>query len=388
MRSRARRAARAPAGRVLLAALGLVCTAASPPLPKAVAPIPEFMLVDLSSGQVLAAREPSKRFLPASITKVMTEYVAFEAIAERRLDLRREFVVSPEVARVWRRRITGLALASGTRIDADTLLHGIATVSANDAAMVFAQGFGGSVPAFAALMNDTARRLGMRDSSFASPNGWPDGGLTMVSARDLVTLASAMIRRHPALYHTYFGQKAMTYEGRTQFNHDPTLGVVAGADGIKTGHTGEAGYTFLGSAERGGRRLVMVLGGAQTPRQRADAARDLMEWGFSAWRSRPLFAPGATVGQAQVQGGALSALPLVTTAPVFAAMPAGTSQPVRLTVRYRGPLQAPIARGTEVAELEVDVLGQAPSRVPLYAARDVASAGTFARLRNGLAALL
>ncbi len=371
-----------------LAALALVCTAATPPLPKSMAPIPIFMLADMSSGQVLAAREPAKRFLPASITKVMTEYVAFEALSSGQLDLKREFVVSDKVANVWRWRITGLALAPKTTIDTDTLLHGIATVSANDAAEVFAEGYGGSVPAFAGIMNATAQRLGMRDSTFASPNGWPDGGLTMVSARDLVTLASAMIRRYPGLYHTYFGVKSMTYNGRTQFNHDPTLGVVPGADGIKTGHTGEAGYTFLGSAERGGRRLVMVLGGVPSPRQRADAARDLMEWGFAEWRSRRMFRAGATIGEARVQGGDRTRLPLVAAGPVFASMPAGTTQPVVLTLHYAGPLVAPIAKGTQVAQLEVAVLGQPASRIPLYAAKNIGRADLIQRLRNGLRALL
>jgi D-alanyl-D-alanine carboxypeptidase (penicillin-binding protein 5/6) len=346
------------------------------------------MLVDLSSNQVLAAREPAKRFLPASITKVMTEYVAFEAIDDGRLDLSRQFTVSDAVARTWRWRVTGLALAPGTQIDADTLLHGIATVSANDAAMVFAEGFGGTVLAFTGMMNTEARRLGMKDSTFASPNGWPDGGLTMVSARDLVTLASAMIRRHPQLYHTYFGQKAMTYNGITQYSHDPVTGVVPGADGIKTGHTGEAGFTFLGSAERGGRRLVMVLGGAWTEDQRTQAARDLLEWGFTRWRARPLFAAGATVTQACVQQGNARNVPLVTGGPVFAAIPAETSQPVRLTVHYAGPLVAPIAKGAEVGELEINVLGQAPSRIPLYAGRDVGRAGPFDWLRNGVTGLL
>jgi D-alanyl-D-alanine carboxypeptidase (penicillin-binding protein 5/6) len=254
--------------------------------------------------------------------------------------------------------------------------------------MVFAEGFGGSVPAFAGMMNAEAQRLGMKDSTFASPNGWPDGGLTIVSARDLVTLASAMIRRHPQLYHTYFGQKAMTYNGITQYSHDPVTGVVPGADGIKTGHTAEAGFTFLGSAERGGRRLVMVLGGAWTEEQRTQAARDLLEWGFTQWRARQLFSAGATVVEAQVQQGDAPAVPLVTERPVFAAMPAGTSQPVRLTVRYSGPLVAPIAKGTEVGELEIDVLGQTPSRIPLYAGAAVDRADALDRLRNGVTGLL
>jgi len=385
MRSSARR--RLPGAGLALAAM-LGCTAASPPLPRSLGAIPVYMLADLGSGQVLAARDEARPFLPASITKVMTEYVAFEAIASGKLKLDRQFTVSVPAARQWRYRITGLALAPGTVLDTDTLLHGIATVSANDAAVVFAEGYSGSVPAFAGLMNRTAQDLGMTDSRFASPNGWPDGGQTQVSARDLVTLASAMIRRYPRLYHTYFGQKSMTYGGRTQFNHDPTLGVVPGADGIKTGHTNEAGFTFLGSAQRGGRRLVMVLGGVPSPQQRAQAARELMEWGYAKWRARSLFAPGAVIGQAEVQGGETRSVPLVAAGAIHASIPVGTSQPVSLRITYNGPLIAPIRQGAKVAELEIAVLGQAPGRIPLYAARSVSKAGALARLRNGLAGLV
>ena len=382
------------ASRLLLAAaliggaLGLpLPLPAAPVPPRELEPVPISILVDLGSGQVLESRDPARRFLPASMTKVMTEYVAFREIAAGRLRLDRRFVVSQDVQRIWSRRITGMRLRAGTVLSADTLLHGIATISANDAAIAFAEGYAGSVPAFSVLMNREAARLGMHDSTFASPNGWPDGGLTQVSARDLATLAAALIREHPAMYHAYFGVKAMTYDGVTQFNHNPVLGVVAGADGIKTGHTNEAGYTLLASAERDGRRLVMVLGGVPSPQQRAAAARALLEWGFRAWRTRPLFTRGATVGEARVQGGDLRSVPLVTGAPVYATVPRTTSQPVTVRLRYRGPLVAPIAKGAQVAELEIDVLGQAPGHVPLYAGRDIASAGTIDRLRNGLAGL-
>lgn len=359
-----------------------------PAPPREVAPIPVSLLVDIGSGQVLEERDADRRFLPASMTKVMTAYVAFEEIAARRLKLDREFTVGEETSRMWRRRITSLYLQPGTRIDTDTLLHGIATVSANDAAVVLAEGYAGSVPAWATLMNRAAHGLGMAQSSFATPNGWPDGGMTQVTARDLEKLASALIRRHPGLYHHYFGQPTMTYDGVTQKNHDPTLGVVPGADGIKTGHTNEAGFNFLGSAERGGRRLVMVIGGSASGPQRAAAARALLEWGFSAWRTRPLFAAGATVARARVQGGRARSVPLVAAGPVYAAMPIGTTQPVKLTLRYRGPIIAPIAKGAPVAELEIDVLGMRPGRIPLYAGTGVSEAGPSDRLLNGLVGLI
>jgi D-alanyl-D-alanine carboxypeptidase (penicillin-binding protein 5/6) len=371
-----------------VAALSATAGGAMPVPPREVAPIPVSLLVDIGSGQVLEEHDADRRFLPASMTKVMTAYVAFEEIAARRLKFDREFTVREETSRMWRRRITSLYLQPGTRINTDTLLHGIATVSANDAAVVLAEGYAGSVPAWAAMMNREAHRLGMTQSSFATPNGWPDGGMTQVTAQDLVTLASALIRRHPGLYRHYFGQKSMTYDGVTQQNHDPTLGVVAGADGIKTGRTNEAGYNFLGSAERGGRRLVMVIGGSASGPQRAAASRALLEWGFSAWRTRPLFPAGATIGRARVQGGKARSVPLVAAGAVYAAMPRGTTQPVKLTLHYRGPIVAPIARDAPIAELEIDVLGQRPGRIPLYAGRAVSEAGPLDRLLNGLVGLI
>ncbi len=246
------------------------------------------------------------------------------------------------VAGEWSGKGTSLYLRAGERLTADQLLHGIATVSANDAAIVLAEGHAGSTGRWAGLMNAEAKRLGMVHSHFHTPNGWPDGGKTYVSAADLVTLASAMLASHPARYHRYFGQKRMTWGGRTQESHDPITGVVPGADGIKTGFTREAGYNFFGSAQRGGRRLVMVIAGAKGEGQRASASRALIEWGFAAWRKRPLFDAGDVVASARVQQGSARHVPLKAGGPVYAAVPAQGGSPVTARLVYRGPLVAPV----------------------------------------------
>lgn len=355
------------------------------PIPPAeVAAIPVTLLVDLGSGQVLTARQPDLSFVPASMTKVMTAYVAFEEMGAGRLKADRRFTVSDDTARAWNGRGASLRLNAGQTLTADTLLHAIATVSANDAAVALAEGYAGSVPAWAGRMNQAAHRLGMTASRFHTPNGWPDGGQTYVSARDLATLAQAMITRHPELYRRYFGQKRMTWNGQVLQSHDPTVGVVPGADGIKTGFTREAGYNFLGSAERQGRRLVMVVAGAKSEAQRAVASRTLLEWGFSAWAARPLFAAQTPIAKAHVQGGAARELPLVAPTPVYAVVPRGGSEPISLRVVYQGPLVAPIAKGATVAELEVRVGTMPPGRVPLQAAEAVAVAGPLDRIVNGL----
>lgn len=357
---------------------------AVPVLPSEAAGVPVLLLTDLGSGQVLAARKPDLSFVPASVTKVMTAYVAFEEIAAGRLARERVMTVSEDVAAQWKGKGTSLYLSAGEQVSVDTLLHGIATVSANDAAIVLAEGAAGSVPAWTARMNGAASRLGMRHSAFNTPNGWPDEGRTYVSAADLVRLASAVIGRHPALYQRYFGQKVMTWGGRTQQSHDPTVGVVTGADGIKTGFTREAGYNFLGSASRDGRRLVMVVAGAKSEEQRATASRALMEWGFAAFATRPLFAAQEIVANARVQGGDARRVPLVASTKTYAVLPKGMPGKVSLALAYKGPLVAPIDRGAQVAELVIRVEGMKPGRVPLYTARAVDRAGPFDRLVNGL----
>lgn len=378
--------------RSVFPALGLAIAAAAAPLAAAVpAPPPEtdaipvILLVDLNSGQTLAARHPDLRFVPASMAKVMTIYTALGLIHRGELDPRRRFAVDQATAQAWNGKGTSLYLQAGDTPTTEELIHGIATVSANDAAMVLAQGVSGSVAAWAARMNANARTLGMHDSRFANPSGWPDGGQTYVSARDLTKLAAALISTYPADYRRYFGQRTFDWNGVALRSHDPATGFVPGADGIKTGHTDEAGYNFLGSAEREGRRLVMVVAGAKSEAERAAASRALLEWGYAAWRAQPLFAPGATVGTVRVQNGASREVPLVSVRRTFAAYPAGQAPNVRLAIRYNGPLVAPLAKGAHVADLVIDTGSSAPGTIPLYTAAAVPVAGRLDRLINGIA---
>jgi D-alanyl-D-alanine carboxypeptidase (penicillin-binding protein 5/6) len=196
-----------------------------------------------------------------------------------------------------------------------------------------------------------------------------------------------MIGRHPDLYRRYFGQKRMMWNGVLQASHDPTVGIVPGADGIKTGHTNEAGYNFLGSAVRGGRRLVMVVAGAKSEQQRANASRALLEWGYSAWDTRKLFAAQALAGEAKVQGGDARHVGLAAPQAIFATFPKGEQPALSLRIIYKGPLKAPIAKGAEVAELEIRAGDAAPSRVPLVAATSVGKAGWLDRIVNGVMGL-
>ncbi|WP_284125522.1 D-alanyl-D-alanine carboxypeptidase family protein [Parerythrobacter aestuarii] len=366
-------------------ALAVPATASPAPVPDTV---PIAMLVDLSSGQVLFARNADRRFVPASITKAMTVYTAFDLLARGKLQPEQSFTFSETAAEEWRRTGSTMFLEPGDETTVRNLLLGVTTVSANDGAIVLAEGAAGSVARWLELMNANARRLGMTQSHFGTPNGFPDGARTFTTARDLVTLGRALTLEHAELYQSYFGRRGLVTNGFAQSNHDPLTGRVAGADGIKTGFTRQAGNGFLGSAERDGRRLVLVVAGVAEQDDRDDAARALMEWGFATFTSRQLFGKGATVGEAQVQDGTSDTVKLVAASPIRFAMPRATDRPVKLSVRYEGPLRAPIAAGEAVAELQISVEGMEPSLVPLLAAEPVERAGFLGRIANALKGLL
>lgn len=357
-----------------------------PAVPTA-AEAPVALLVDLGSGQVLHARAPDARFMPASVTKAMTLFLAFELIEAGRLDPAQVFTMSPLIASEWRRKGSTMFLDRGEQVRVDDLLLGIANVSANDGAAVLAEGHAGSVAAWTEAMNAAAREIGMTGSYFSSPNGWPDQGRTFTTANDLALLARALVTRHPDKFGYYIGRAGYDYKGIAQINHDPMIGRVPGADGIKTGFTNESGFSYLGTARRDGQRLVLVLAGVENGRLRGRLARAYIEWGFSAFDRKRLFGPGAVVGRARVQDGDARSLPLKAAGPVAINLPRGSNAALTATIRYDGPLRAPIAAGDEVAVLELTVEGAAPARIPLYAAEDVGTAGPLDRIVNAVAGL-
>lgn len=349
---------------------------------------PVAMLVDITNGQVLHARNPDRRFMPASVTKVMTLYLAFELIEAGKLDPAQVFEMSPAIAAEWRRKGSTMFLDANERVQVDDLLLGIANVSANDGAAVLAAGYAGSLPAWTTQMNTAARKLGMAGSHFGTPNGWPDEGRTFTTARDLVALARALVARHPDKFGYYIGRMGFDYKGLPQINHDPMIGRIDGADGIKTGFTNEAGFSYLGTAQRRGQRLVMVLAGVDNGRLRGRLARSYIEWGFRAFERRQLFAAGDTIGAARVQNGSALRVGLVTKAPVTLSLPRGTRTELNATIRYEGPLRAPLTAGEQVAMLEIAAPGMATAKIPLYSAEAVGKAGPLGRIVNAVAGIV
>ncbi|MFW2829973.1 D-alanyl-D-alanine carboxypeptidase family protein [Sphingomonas sp. ID0503] len=348
---------------------------------------------DLSSGAILYAKDADLKMPPASMAKMMTVYVAFDLIKKGELKLSDMATVRPETWKQWHGPAAGstMFLSAGEQVSVGDLLKGIVVLSGNDACVVLAEHISGTEPAFVALMNRKAKEIGLKSSNFGTSNGWPDNGVTYVTARDLAELAARTIQDHPKLYKSFYSIPNFTW-GKTlgsgaditQANRDPLLGRVQGADGLKTGHTEEAGYGFTGSAEQKGRRLVMVVAGLTSFNQRAQQSVAFMEWGFRAWQSKKLVAAGKQVQTAEVQMGDASTVGLVAPKDLAVTVPAGLGQDVKATVAYNGPIKAPIKKGQHIADLVVRTPDAPPQRLPLVAANDVGEAGFFGRIWNGL----
>ncbi|MEM7778938.1 MAG: D-alanyl-D-alanine carboxypeptidase family protein [Pseudomonadota bacterium] len=345
---------------------------------------PIAILVDVTSGQVLFSRDADRRFVPASITKAMTLLTAFEKIEEGTLDPSQSFVMADDTWREWGAKGSTMWINASDRVSVDDLLMGIANVSANDASVMLAEGEAGSVEAWVASMNAMARALGMTQSHFGTPNGWPDEGATFTTASDLVLLANALVTRHPSRYARYIGKPGFAYGGIEQPNRDPLIRGTLGADGIKTGYTNEAGFGYLGTAQRDGQRLVVVIAGAPRQSARNRAARGLIEWGFGEFDRELLFEAGDVVGSARVQNGSSLAVDLKSDQPIYVNIPKGRLAEASASIRYDGPIRAPVAADQRIATLVVEVSGMEAARIPLHAAEPVQEAGFFARIFNGI----
>ena len=378
---------------LVLAALLATPIAAQAPSFQGGAPV--AYMIDLSSGAELFVKDADRRMPPASMAKMMTAYVAFDLIKKGELKLDQRLRVRPETWQRWHGPQAGstMFLSPNQEVTVADLLDGVVVVSGNDASVVLAEGIAGTEEAFAGLMNAKAKELGLANSNFCNSNGWPDAGCTYVTARDLGKLAAATVTNFPDLYKRFYPKREFTFGETmggspiTQPNRDPLLGRVNGADGLKTGHTEEAGYGFTGSAERDGRRLVMVVAGLDSYGGRAEESIRFMEWGFGAWRARPLVSQGKRVTTADVQLGSESEVGLVAPKNLTVTIPAGASPEMTAKVVYNGPVKAPIAAGQHIADLVVTMPNMAPQTMPLVAESAVEEAGFFGRAWAGLMAL-
>ncbi len=361
-------------------ALAALQVAAARPLTAFESAAPQALLVDATTGVTLFAKNADEPMPPASMSKVMTVFMAFQALSEGRLALDDTFTVSENAWRKGGAASGGstMFLDVGSEVTVEELLRGIIVQSGNDASIVLAEGLSGSEEAFARDMTRVGRDIGLTSTTFTNAAGLPDPG-HLTTARDLATLAIETIRRFPAYYH-YYAETEYTHNGIRQGNRNPLLYKNIGADGLKTGHTEASGYGLTASAVQDGRRLVLVINGLESIRQRTAEAERLMAWGFREFENYTLLAAGATLEEADVWLGATDTVPLTSETDLVVTLPRDARDSMAAVVRYDGPVPAPIARGAAIATLEVSAEGVEPMRFPLVAGADVEKLGVLGRL--------
>jgi D-alanyl-D-alanine carboxypeptidase (penicillin-binding protein 5/6) len=332
-------------------------------------------LADVATGTVLYEKEADKRIQPASMSKLMTLYIVFERLKSGSLKLEDSFPVS---VKAWRTGGSKMFVKVNTQVTVADLLNGIIVQSGNDACVVMAEGLAGTEEAFAELMNKRGKEIGLVASNFRNSTGWPEEGHVM-TARDIALLSERLIRDFPEYYH-YFGGKNFTFNEIRQGNRNPLLYKDLGVDGLKTGHTEEAGYGLAASAERSGRRLVMVITGTTSMNARSQEAERLLEWGYREFGNYALFAAGAAVDKAEVWLGREDTVPLVVDRPLVVTLPKRSRPKLDVRLVYDGPIAAPIAKGQKIGEIVVSAPDWPGVTVPVTAGASVEQLGLFGRL--------
>lgn len=338
-------------------------------------------VVDVTTDTVLLEKNADEPLPPASMSKLMTLYMLFEALRDNpNVSLDTRFGVSSKA-----RAMGGstMFLNERDRPTVEELIQGIVVQSGNDATVVVAEGLAGTEDAFARMMNERAKTLGMSQSTFTNASGWPDPNHRM-SVRDLAILAERLIDDFPE-YYGYFAQAEYEFDGRApqnRFNRNPLLKLDIGADGLKTGHTQAAGYGMVGSAQQGTRRIVFVVTGMDSPQARAQEGERIINWSFRQYLETKLAAEGDRLAQVPVWMGEIQSIGIVAPEDLSVLTEAVSSDEIVTEVVVESPIEAPIAAGDQIAELVVTREGLPPARIPLVAERDVARGGFVPRLRS------
>jgi D-alanyl-D-alanine carboxypeptidase (penicillin-binding protein 5/6) len=363
---------------LVLVAARAVAQDPAPPVPSNLA-VKSYYLADFTTDAVLAASAPDAPLAPASLTKLMTAYVVFEAIEARRMRLDDRVRVSEKA---WRMGGTRMFIDVGSEVGVEDLLRGLLIQSGNDAAVALAERVSGSVDAFVVEMNAAAKALGMRSSVFRNPHGLP-AREHVSSARDLALLAKAIITRFPDFYSLY-AEREFTYNGIAQQNRNALLRRDPSVDGLKTGYTSAAGYCLVTSAERDGMRLIAVVLGAPSARSRNDGAQKLLEYGFGNFETHKLYAAGEPLDNARVWGGELEYAGLGLTEDIYVTIPRGAYASLAASMDVIAELAAPLVRGTQVGEVKVSLAGEQLVKSPLVVLTNVLDGGVWARMRDEL----
>ncbi len=345
-----------------------------------------FILQDLSSRQTLAARNPDQSVEPASLTKLMTAYLVFQAMQSGKLSLTQDLPVSE---RAWRTGMTGASrsfINVNSRVKVDDLIKGMIVQSGNDATVALAEGVGGTVEVFVEMMNRQAQVFGLKGTHFANPEGLTAPG-HVSTARELSIIATRLITDFPNSL-PYYSMKEFTFNGIKQANRNLLLFRDATVDGLKTGYTDAAGYCLIATSKRptagGERRLLSVVLGAASPEARANESQKLLNWGHSAFDVVKLFDANQPVTTAQVWKGQANTARLGRTTPVVVVVPRGQGASVKTAVTRNDPLMAPLGKGQTVGSIQVTLGGQPWQNLPLQSLDEVPAAGVMGRLWDAL----
>lgn len=343
----------------------------------------EAFLIDTSTGTILFEKNADQSMPPASMSKIMTTFMVFERLKDGRLSLDDKLLVSEKA---WKKGGSKMFVNVGDEVRVEDLLRGVIVQSGNDACIVLAEGLSGSEEAFAAEMTAKAREIGLTGSTFTNATGWPDPNHRM-TARDLATLAQLVIKDHGEYYH-YYSEKEFVWGGIKQGNRNPLLYKTLGVDGLKTGHTEEAGYGLTASAVQDDRRLVLVLNGMASIKERAEESARVLGWGYREFGNYALFKGAEVVEEAPVWLGDSATVPLVVANPMLVTLPRKSRADMVVKIAYDSPLPAPIQEGQELAKLTVSVPGTADVEVPLVAGAAVGQLGPLSRIMASLKFLI
>ena len=334
----------------------------------------QAILLDVTSNTVLFDKNADQRMPPSSMSKIMTMYMVFEAIKEGRLSLDSTL---PVTERAWRMQGSKMFVELHNNIKVDDLIKGVIVQSGNDACIVLAEGLAGSEQSFAERMTKRARELGLKDTNLTNSTGWPDPNHYM-TARDLSILAERLIRDFPEYYH-YYSIREFKYHGINQGNRNPLLYRGMGADGMKTGHTEAGGYGLTASAERDGRRLILVVNGLPSMQSRADESARLIEWGFREFATYALFRAGETIEQVPVWLGAEETVPVTVAEDMKVTMARAERGGMKVSLVSNAPVAAPVKKGDVVGKVVITAPGFPGKEVPVVAAQDVEKLGFVGR---------
>ncbi len=343
---------------------------------------------DMTTGTVLMDKNADQPVPPASMSKLMTINMLFEALKDGRVTMDTTFAVSDKAVQMTRDGGSTMMLQHDDRPTVEELIHGMIINSGNDACVVVAEGLGGTEEAFAQQMTLRAPAIGLTNSTFINASGWPADGHRM-SMRDLGILSKRLIEEFPE-YYPVFGMTEYTYKDRSpdnRFNRNPLLKLGIGADGLKTGHTSEAGYGLVGSAKQGDRRIVFAITGLPSDQARAEEAERIVGWAFRQFSEKTVAKTGVRIAEAEVHLGDADMVGLVPAEDVKLLVPALVQDSVTAEVVYNGPLIAPVVKGSAVAELIIHAPDLPDRRVPLVAEADVGKAGFLKRVTTAAGTL-